>query len=112
MICRTHTLLALTALAALLGLSSAPAAHEGHEHKVMGTVSALEAHQLGVKATDGATSTITLNAKTTILRGKTKVAEADIRTGERVVVTYTESKGKDGKTARTATEVRLGAAGG
>lgn len=84
-------------------------AHEGHAHKVMGTVTTLHENHLQVKATDGKTSTITLNEKTKILRGKAKVKVDDIKPGERVVVTAMESKGKDGKTTMVATEVRLGA---
>jgi hypothetical protein len=85
-------------------------AHEGHAHKVMGTVTTLHENHLEVKATDGKTSTITLNEKTKILRGKAKVKVDDIKPGERVVVTATETKGKDGKATMIASEVRLGAA--
>lgn len=85
-------------------------AHEGHAHKVMGTVSTLHENHLEVKATDGKTSTITLNQKTKLLRGKAKVKVEDIKPGERVVVTATETKGKDGKMTMIATEVRMGAA--
>jgi len=82
-------------------------AHEGHPHKVMGTVSVRHDNHLEVKATDGKTATITLNAKTRILRGKAKTTADDIKTGERIVVTATETKNKDGKTTMTATEIRL-----
>jgi hypothetical protein len=82
-------------------------AHEGHVHKVMGTVSLHHENHLEVKATDGKTSTITLNEKTKILRGKAKVPAGDIKPGERVVVTATETKGKDGKPAMIASEIRL-----
>lgn len=63
-----------------------------------------------MKATDGKTSSVTLNDKTKILRGKTKATADDVKRGERVVVTATETKGKDGSTTMTATEVRLPAA--
>jgi hypothetical protein len=82
-------------------------AHEGHVHKVMGTVATRHENHLQVKATDGKTSTITLNAKTKILRGKTPVKIADIKDGERIVVSATETKGKDGKTTLVATQVSL-----
>ena len=96
--------------AALLAALAIPAyvrAHEGHAHKVMGTVTTLHEKHLEVKATDGKSSTITLNAKTKILRGKAKAKIEDIKPGERVVVTATETKGKDGKTTMIASEVRL-----
>jgi hypothetical protein len=82
-------------------------AHEGHVHKVMGTVATRHQNHLEVKATDGKTSTITLNEKTKILRGTTKVKIDDIRDGERIVVSATETKGKDGKTTLVATQVTL-----
>ena len=98
------------ALVAVLAIPRYVLAHEGHAHKVMGTVSTLHENHLEVKATDGKTSTITLNEKTKILRGKAKVKLDDIKPGERVVVTATETKGKDGKTTLIATEVRVGGA--
>src|SRR5687767_14588707 len=82
-------------------------AHEGHVHKVMGTVATRHENHLEVKATNGKTSTITLNEKTTILRGTVKVKMADIMNGERIVVAATETKGKDGKTTLVATQVTL-----
>jgi hypothetical protein len=85
-------------------------AHEGHVHKVMGTVSMRHENHLEVTTTDGKTSMITLNDKTKILRGKVKVKADDIKTGERVVVSATETKDKDGKTTMIAKEVRLPAA--
>lgn len=97
------------ALLAALAIPGYTLAHEGHAHKVMGTVTTLHENQLEVKATDGKTSTITLNEKTKILRGKAKVKVDEIKPGERVVVTAMETKGKDGKATMVATEVRLGA---
>ena len=86
-------------------------AHEGHPHKVMGTVAARHDNQLEVKAVDGKTATVTLNEKTRVLRGKTKVTAEDIKPGERVVVTATEQKGVDGKSMMLASEVKLAEAG-
>jgi len=85
-------------------------AHEGHVHKVMGTVAVLHENHLEVKATDGKTATITLNDKTKVLRGKTVTTAAEIEVGERVVVTATQTKGKDGKTSLIAKQVNLAAA--
>lgn len=95
------------ALAAALAIPGYSFAHEGHIHKVLGTVTTLHDNHLEVKATDGKTSMITLNEKTTILRGKAKATAQDIKPGERVVVSATETKGKDGKMTMIATEVRL-----
>lgn len=96
------------ALVAALAIPAYVRAHEGHAHKVMGTVATLHENHLEVKATDGKSSTITLNEKTKILRGKAKITLDNIKPGERVVVTATETKGKDGKATMVATEVRLG----
>jgi hypothetical protein len=98
------------ALVAALAIPRYALAHEGHASKVMGTVTKLDENHLEVKATDGRTSMITLNQKTTILRGKTRVKVDDIKPGERVVVTAKETKGKDGKTSIVATVIRLGTA--
>lgn len=84
-------------------------AHDG-DHKVMGTVSTIHENHLEVKATSGKTSTITLNEKTRILRGKTALKAADIKEGDRVVVIATEQKGSDGKATLVAKEIRLGTA--
>jgi hypothetical protein len=95
------------ALLVALAIPGYTFAHEGHVHKVMGTVTTVHENQLEVKGMDGKASTVTLNAKTKILRGKLKAKSEDIKPGERVVVTATETKGKDGKTTMIATEVRL-----
>ncbi len=106
-----HVIMA-AALVAALAASPLAVAHEGHAHKVMGTVAALHENHLEVKAADGKTTAVTLDDKTKILRGKTKAATQDIKPGERVVVTAMERKGADGKVEMLATEVRLAEAGG
>ena len=98
------------ALVVALAIPGYTLAHEGHVHKVMGTVTSLHENHLEVKSTDGKTTTITLNDKTKILRGKAKVKVGDIKPGARVVVTASETKDKDGKATMVATEVRLGSA--
>jgi hypothetical protein len=95
------------ALVAALAIPGYAPAHEGHTHKVMGTVTSLHENHLEVKATGGKTSTIRLNEKTRILRGNAKVKANDIKAGERIVVTATETKNKDGKPALVATQIRL-----
>lgn len=97
-------------LGAALAVPGYTFAHEGHVHKVMGTVTTLHENLLEVKARDGKTSTFTLNEKTRILRAKAKVKAEEIKPGVRVVVTATETKGKDGKTMLVANEIRLGTA--
>ncbi len=99
-----------TLVAVVLALVMAPwvLAHEGHAHKVMGTVSVIHENHLEVKATDGKTSTFTLNDKTKVVKGTAVMKPSDIKEGNRVVVTAAEEKGAHGKTILVATEVRLG----
>jgi hypothetical protein len=96
------------ALALLAAFMLAPfvAAHEGHDHKIMGIISAVRDHQLEVKATDGKTSTISITDKTKILHGTMAMKAADLKTGDRVVVTATGG----GKDPFVAKEIRIGAA--
>jgi hypothetical protein len=100
-------IIAAAFLAVALFVPRSARGHEGHVHKVMGTVATRHENHLEVKATDGKTSTITLNEKTKILRGTTKVKIDDITDGERIVVSATETKGKDGKTTLVATQVTV-----
>ena len=81
-------------------------AHEGHEHKVMGTVTAVDADQVEVAMTDGKKATILLSKGTKYLKGKAPITAAEIKVGERIVVVVTE---KDGK--KMAKEVHLAPAG-
>jgi hypothetical protein len=96
-------------LVAALAIPRYTFAHEGHVHKVMGTVISLHENHLEVKATNGKTSMMTLTEKTRILRGKVTAKAEDLEPGQRVVVTATETKGKDGKLTMVATEIRLAA---
>jgi translation initiation factor IF-1 len=98
------------ALVAALAVPRYALAHEWHVQKVMGMVTTLHENHLEVKATNGKTSMIILDGKTKILRGKTKVKAEEIKPGERVVVTATETKGTDGKVTLVANEIRLGTA--
>lgn len=95
--------LALALLAFVIVLPCAALAHEGHEHRVMGTVSAIHENHLEVKATDGKTVAFTLSEKTKFLMGKTKATVKDLKVGDRVVVT-----GTGDKAPFAAKEVRLG----
>lgn len=95
-----------------LGVASAPLtiAHEGHGQKIMGTVSAIHDTRLEVKGTNGKTSTLVLDDKTKVLKGKMAMKRADLKEGDRVVVTAMPMKGADGKTMLMAEQVSLGVA--
>jgi hypothetical protein len=90
-----------------LAIAPSVLAHEGHLHRLMGTVAAVSGERLQVKATTGETSEIVVNDKTKILRGATAQKTSDIKPGERVVVMMTESKDQAGKALLTAKEIRL-----
>jgi translation initiation factor IF-1 len=95
------------ALAAALALPLAARAHEGHAHKVLGTVTSVQGNHVEVKTTDGKVVTIRLDAKTAITRGKTKLDATALKAGERVSVDYVEEK-----KINTAKTVKLGEARG
>ena len=98
-------------LVAAGAIASAPAvAHEGHAHKLMGTVAVVHDNHIEVKTTDGSTATVSLTKDTKVLRGQSVLKAPDIRIGDRVVVTATETKGHDGKTSLVASQIRLGGA--
>jgi len=78
-------------------------AHEGHAHKIMGTIASLHADRLEIKATDGKTASVILNDKTKIVRGTASVKTSDLKVGERVVATALEQKNK----SLLATELRV-----
>lgn len=61
-------------------------AHDGHVHTVMGTVTARDAKHLEVKTPSGEVLSIAINAKTTAVRQKRKVAMTEVQVGRRVVV--------------------------
>jgi len=87
---------------------AAVSAHEGHDHKVMGVVTAIHENHLEVKDTKGKMSTHTIAATTKITRDKMKLAATDIKVGDRVVVTTRETKDKAGKAVITVVSVQLG----
>ena len=102
--------LAVLSLSAALAFPGTLLAHEGH--KVMGTVTAVDASHLEVKDKAGKTVSIALTAETKYRKpGATAgapaqaAAAADVKVGQRVVVSVTEEGEK-----MTATEVMLGAA--
>ena len=80
------------------------AAHDGHAHKIMGTVTARDAKHLEVKTPSGENLSISINAKTVVTRDKRKVKVDEVQTGRRVVVDI--GNGEDPLIAR---EIQVGA---
>lgn len=95
----------IAAVVITLALIAPVRAHEGHTHKVLGTVASVQANQIEVKGTDGKVLTIVLDAKTAITRGKDKLDAAALKVGERVSVDYTQAKNTN-----TAKTIKLGTA--
>jgi hypothetical protein len=95
-------------LSSALLVPAAALAHEGHAHKVMGVVTTVHENHVEVKDAKGKLTTVALDAKTKIRRGKAVAALADIKVGDRVVVTTLETKDKAGKAVVTVTQVELG----
>lgn len=88
------------------GLLTVPAivwAHEGHAHKVMGTVVGYDAakKQLEVKSREGASVVFALGSAK-IVKGAAAATVEELTAGARVVVSYKEQAG-----VKSATEVRL-----
>ena len=83
------TILTLAVLA--LGSGARLLAHEGHEHKVMGTVTMAAADHVMLKDKDGK-DVIVKVTKDTKVRSKPALAIDQIKPGTRVVVTATQAK--------------------
>lgn len=77
----------------LLASSARVLAHAGHDHKVMGTVTAAAADHILVKDTAGKDVTIQV-VKTTRVRAKPALKVEEIKAGTRVVVTAVMQKEK------------------
>jgi hypothetical protein len=77
------------ALAVALILTAAlTLAHGGFEH-VMGTVTKVTAQSVTVATTGNKTVDVAINDKTTYARGTQKVAAADLKVGDKVVIDAT-----------------------
>jgi hypothetical protein len=85
-------LAALVALVLSFTFSHVAQAHEGHTHKVMGTVSAINGQHIDVKTSDGKTVTVMTDAKTTVTRGKEKLTASAVKVGDRISVDAMQEK--------------------
>lgn len=89
---RRALLVAAAAVAAAIGAADRAAAHEGHEHKVMGKVASIADGKIEVETKDGKKVSAVLTSGTRYLRGKRTVDLADVKVGERVVIVVVEEK--------------------
>lgn len=99
--------IAVVWMIAMLALAGRALAHEGHEHKMMGTVTAVDATHLDMESKDGGKLSVLLNKETKCFKGDAPAAVSDIKVGDRVVVSAVE-QGKE----MLAREVRMAAASG
>jgi hypothetical protein len=95
------------ALAGALVVPAVARAHEGHAHKVMGTVSSVDGNNVMVKTTDGKTVMVMLDKKTVVTRGKTKLDAAAVKVGDRMV-----AEGVEENAMIMAASVKLGEVAG
>jgi hypothetical protein len=86
----------------VLGWAGQGLAHEGHTHKVMGTVTAIDATHVEVHSADGKHESYALSPETKYVKGATAAALADVQVGARVVLSVVEKSGKE-----TVAEVRM-----
>ena len=96
----------MVALAVLtVGLGAPLVAHEGHTHKVMGTMTMAMADHVMLK--DKADKEVTIKVtEATKVKAKPAIKVEEIKPGTRVVVTAVEQKDK----SLTATLIEVGAA--
>lgn len=94
------SLVALTLL-----VTSVAGAHEGHERKLMGTVTMVAADHVMIKTTDGQEHTVSLKDTTKVKHGTMAMKAADLKEGTRVVITATGDK-----EPYAAKEINVGAA--
>ena len=95
------TALAFAVLA--LGSGARLLAHEGHEHKVMGTVTMAAADHVMLKDKDGKDVMVKVT-KDTKIKAKPAVKVEDIKVGTRIVITAVEEKDK----SMTAKSIEVG----
>ena len=79
-------------------------AHDGHIHRIMGTVTARDAKHIEVKTPSGENLSIAITTKTTATRDKRKVPLSEVSVGRRVVVAI-----GNGEDPLMAGEIQVGA---
>jgi len=102
------TLLLTAGLLATPG-ASLVRAHEGHEHKVLGTVTMAAADHVMLKDKAGKEVTVYVTKATKVVKARQPMTMADVKSGMRVVITVVTEKVKDQPRA-LAKVIELGAA--
>ena len=88
-----------------LGVSARLLAHEGHEHKVMGTVTMAAVDHVMLKDKDGKDVMVKVTSDTKV-KAKPALKVQEIKPGTRVVISAIEEKDK----SMTAKTIEVGAA--
>ena len=83
-----------TAVVGLWLATGIAAAHEGHEHKAMGTVAAVDAKHIEVADKEGKKTSFQLTPETKYQHGTMAAEASHVAVGQRVVVVYEEAKDK------------------
>ena len=96
---------ALVAFFALTLTANAALAHEGHVHKIMGTITMAAADHVMLKDRDGKDVTVKVT-KDTKVKAKPVLKVEEIKAGTRVVITATQAKDK----SFTAKTIEVGVA--
>ena len=95
--------IALVAAVTLVLAAPAVGAHDGHDHIIMGTVTALDAKHLKVKTPSGEVLSIAMIDKTMTTRDKKKIAFEEVQVGHRVAVNI-----GNGEDPLIAVEIQVG----
>jgi hypothetical protein len=98
-------MMVMASLLMLLGANARVAAHPGHEHKVLGTITMAAADHVMLKDKAGKELTIKVT-KDTKIKSKSPVKVEEIKAGTRVVVSALLNKDK----TMTATSIEVGSA--
>ena len=88
----TMRMLISTLLAGFVAFAGTAMAHEGHEHKVLGKVVAIDDKKIEVETTDGKKVTGVFSAETKYTRDKATAARSDVKVGDRVVIVVVQEK--------------------
>jgi hypothetical protein len=79
--------------ALLLALIAVPAvAHPGHDHKLMGTIAAIDGRTIRMMTTDKKDVSFEVNDKTKFVRSKKPGAFEDLKAGMRIVANVGDGK--------------------
>jgi len=82
-----------TIVALALAVPGAVLAHEGHMHKVLGTVTDVDYPHLEIETKEKKSMTIMLDAATVVTKGAKKIKDTDIKVGDRISADYMEKGG-------------------